>query len=153
MTVVGISSAPRALPGFDRMEGRERLREAVGGLDFLVLLTPYSPRTQGIIDAAVLAAMKPTAFLVNLARGGVVDEPALIEALERGTIAGASLDVFVSEPLPPAHPFWGMENVLITPHLGGFCDVYAERALPVIKENVRRFLAGDTAHMLNRVQR
>jgi D-2-hydroxyacid dehydrogenase (NADP+) len=151
MSVVGITSAPRELPGFDRMLGRERLVEAVRGLDYLLLLTPLTEETRGIIDAAVLAAMKPSSFLINLARGGVVNEPALIEALEQGRIAGAALDVFATEPLPADHPFWDMPNVIITPHLGGFHDEYADQALPVIEENMRRFLAGDTARLLNRV--
>ena len=152
MTVVGISSARRPVPGFDRMHSRDELEQAVRDLDYLVLLTPYSAATRGIVGEKVLAAMKPSAYLVNLARGGVVDEPALIEALEAGRIAGAALDVFMQEPLPAAHPFWRMERVLITPHLGGFCDVYADQALPVVEENMRRFLAGERARMVNVVR-
>ncbi len=153
MTVVGISSAKRELAGFDRMCAREELERAVSDLDYLVLLTPYSAATRGIVGAKVLAAMKPASYIVNLARGGVVDETALIEALERGHIAGAALDVFTQEPLPEDHPFWNMENVILTPHLGGFCDVYVDYALPVIEENLRRFLAGDTKNMVNVVKR
>ena len=153
MRVVGITSAKRELPGFDRMFARHELAAAVPSLDFLVLLTPYSEQTRGIVNANVLKAMKPSSFLINLARGGIVDEAALIEALSRGTIAGAALDVFATEPLPPAHPFWDMPNVIITPHLGGFHDQYAEKALPVIEENLSRFLAGDSANMLNVVKR
>jgi phosphoglycerate dehydrogenase-like enzyme len=149
MTVVGISATPRAVPGFDRMYRREELERAVRELDYLVLLTPYSQATRGIVDATVLASMKPTSFLVNLARGGVVDEPALIEALQEGRIAGAALDVFGQEPLPEAHPLWAMPNVIITPHLGGFCDVYADYALPIVEENLRRFLAGHRGDMIN----
>jgi len=153
MRVVGITSAKRELPGFDRMFARHELAAAVPSLDFLVLLTPYSEQTRGIVNANVLKAMKPSSFLINLARGGIVDEPALTEALSRGTIAGAALDVFATEPLPPAHPFWDMPNVIVTPHLGGFHDQYAEKALPVIEENLSRFLAGDSANMLNVVKR
>jgi D-2-hydroxyacid dehydrogenase (NADP+) len=97
--------------------------------------------------------MKPTSYLINLARGGVIDEEALIRALEGGQIAGAALDVFSQEPLPENHPLWSMKNVIVTPHLGGFFDGYAERALPVVEENIRRFLAGDTANMMNIVTR
>jgi phosphoglycerate dehydrogenase-like enzyme len=103
------------------------------------------------VDAEVLAAMKPSAFLVNLARGGVVNEPALVDALREKRIAGAALDVFVTEPLPAGHPLWDLPEVILTPHLGGFHDEYANQALPVIEENLRRFLAGDTARMLNLV--
>jgi phosphoglycerate dehydrogenase-like enzyme len=97
--------------------------------------------------------MKRDSFVINLARGGIVDEPALVEALRNGTIAGAALDVFAKEPLAPNHPFWDMANVIITPHLGGFHDQYAEKALPVIEENLDRFLAGETHAMRNVVKR
>ena len=122
-------------------------------VDFLVLLTPLSADTRGIVNTEVLSAMKPSAFLVNLARGGVVDEAALLHSLNINQIAGAALDVFATEPLPADSPFWERPNVLITPHAGGFFDRYPEHALPVIEENLRRFLAGDTANMLNLVKR
>ena len=140
MTVVGISASPRQVAGFDRMVARDRLAEAVAGLDYFVLLTPLTPETRGIVDARVLAAMKPTAYLVNFARGGVVDEPALLDILRRRRIAGAALDVFVEEPLPADHPFWSLDNVIITPHQGGFCDVYPDLALPTVTTNMRCFL-------------
>jgi len=153
MRVIGISSAPRDIAGFDKMYGRDDLEQAAREVDYLVLLTPYSPATRGIVGAKIFAAMRPTSYLVNLARGGVVDEPALIEALKQSQIAGAALDVFTQEPLPEDHPFWKMENVIITPHLGGFCDVYVNYALPVVETNLRRFLAGDVKNMINLVQR
>jgi len=121
-------------------------------LDYLVLLTPYSPATHNIVDARVLAAMKPTAYLINLARGGVVDEDALVEALRTGRLAGAGLDVFNQEPLPPDHPFWAFENVIITTHQGGFCDTYVDLAMPIIEHNMRCFLAGDVKAMINFAQ-
>ena len=153
MTVVGITSAKREVAGIDRMFPRDELVQAVKDVDFLVVLTPYTPETRGILGAKVFAAMKPRSFLVNLARGGVVDEDALLEALRQGRIAGAALDVFAVEPLPEDHPFWGMENVIVTPHLGGFHDQYAEQALPTVEENLRRFLAGDFDNMINVVRR
>jgi D-2-hydroxyacid dehydrogenase (NADP+) len=82
-----------------------------------------------------------------------VDEAALMAALERGEIAGAALDVFQEEPLPAGHPLWSARNVIITPHLGGFCDVYAERALPTIEHNMACFLRGDLDNMINVVRR
>jgi len=97
--------------------------------------------------------MKSDAYLINLARGGVVDEDALLEVLRFGGIAGAALDVFSQEPLPPDHPFWSLPNVLITPHVGGFNEGYARQAIPVVLENIRRFVAGDTETMLNVVPR
>jgi D-2-hydroxyacid dehydrogenase (NADP+) len=153
MTVIGLSSGRRALPGFDVMRGKDELMEVVPQLDYLVLLTPYTNETHHVIDARVLAAMKPSAFLVNVARGGIVDEPALIEALRSRAIAGAALDVFAEEPLPDGHPFYSMDNVIITPHMAGFHVGYPADALPVVEENIRRFLAGDLDHMINVVRR
>jgi D-2-hydroxyacid dehydrogenase (NADP+) len=153
MRVVGITSTKRELPGFDRMVGREELERTLPDLDYLILLIPYSAETRGIVGAKVLSAMKPSSFLINLARGGIVDEESLVNALKDGKIAGAALDVFATEPLPEDHPFWAMENVIVTPHLGGFHDEYAHRALPTVEENVRRFLAGDTRNMINVVRR
>jgi D-2-hydroxyacid dehydrogenase (NADP+) len=153
MTVVGVTSAKRAIPFFDRVFGREELIRAVGGLDFFVVLTPYSSATHHLVDAAVFSAMKRGSYFINLARGGVVDEDALIKALERGQIAGAALDVFREEPLPENHPLWSMKNVIVTPHLAGFYDGYADHALPVVAENIRRFLAGDSGNMINIVKR
>ena len=153
MTVVGISSAKRTVAGFDQVYGRDELLAAVRHLDYLIALTPYSPATRHIVSAAIFSAMPPTSYFINLARGGVVDEVALIKALESSQIAGAALDVFNDEPLPQDHPFWTMKNVIVTAHLGGFYDGYAERALPVVEENIRKFLAGDTANMINVVRR
>lgn len=153
MTTVGISSSPRPVAGFDRMYGRDELAAAVRDLDHFVILTPYTPETRGIVGAAVLSAMKPTSYLINLARGGVVDEDDLLAALQGGRIAGAALDVFAKEPLPPDHPFWRLKNVIVTPHLGGFYDTYVDRALPIIEENMRRFLAGAPETMINLVKR
>jgi phosphoglycerate dehydrogenase-like enzyme len=153
MKVVGISSTPRALPGFDQIFARDDLERAVRTLDYLVLLTPYTPATHHIVGAKVLAAMKPGAYLVNLARGGVVDEVALVAALARKQLAGAALDVFGEEPLPADSPLWDIDSVIITPHQGGFCDVYVDYALPVIRHNIEKFLAGDIAGMINVVNR
>ena len=153
MKVVGISSTQRPVPGFDRVYDRSQLTEAVRELDYLVLLTPLTPQTRNSVDAKVLAAMKPGAYLVNLARGGVVDEAALMAALKSKQLAGAALDVFATEPLPMDHPLWDMESVIITTHQGGFCDVYVNFAMPVIEENLRKFIAGDIAGMINRVKR
>ena len=152
MKVVGISSSVREVAGFDEMRLRDPLANAVRDLDYLVLLTPLTPATRGIVDANVLAAMKPTSFLVNLARGGVVDEMALAATLQRRGIAGAAIDVFLQEPLPPEHPFWDLDNTFLTPHLGGFCDVYVDHAMPVIETNLRAFLAGEKGRMVNVVQ-
>jgi phosphoglycerate dehydrogenase-like enzyme len=151
MRVAGVTSAPRNVPGFDRMHRREELARVVGDFDFLVLLTPLTAATRNSIDTKIFAAMKPTSHLINLARGGVVDEPALIEALNDKRIAGAALDVFSQEPLPVDHPFWSMPNVIITTHQGGFCDVYIDYALPTVETNMECFLKGDFNGMINLV--
>jgi D-2-hydroxyacid dehydrogenase (NADP+) len=152
MKVVGISSAPRALAGFDRMEPMACLVDTVGELDWLVVLTPYKPETRHLVGAAVLAAMKPSAFLVNLARGGVIDEDALLAALREERIAGAALDVFQVEPLPADSAFWREPRVIVTPHAGGFFDRYPDYALPVLEANMRAFLAGARDRMTNVVR-
>src|SRR4029079_1897248 len=122
-------------------------------LDFLVALTPLTAETRGIVGAKVLAAMKPTAYVVNVARGGVVDEPALIAALESGKIAGAALDVFAQEPLPANSPLWKTKNVTIFSHLGGYSQGYEERAMPTIAGNMAKFLSGDIKSMINIVRK
>jgi len=152
MRVIGISAKQRDVPGFDAVVGREALREVVTDLDFLVLLTPYTEATRNIVDRGVFAAMKPGAYLVNLARGGIVDEAALVEALRTKQLAGAALDVFAQEPLPPASPLWDMDDVIVTQHQGGFFDSYPRHALPVVEENMRNWLAGDVARMVNVVK-
>jgi phosphoglycerate dehydrogenase-like enzyme len=153
MRVIGVSSAPREVPGFDLVVGRDQLTRVVGEADHLVLLTPYTPATRHSVNAEVFAAMKCGAMLVNVARGGVVDEQALVAALESGQVGGAALDVFSSEPLPTDHPFWAMPNVIITPHQGGFFDRYPDHALPVLCENLKHFLAGHTDQMINIVRK
>jgi phosphoglycerate dehydrogenase-like enzyme len=153
MTVVGFSSSKREVAGFDRMYLRSEFRDVADALDFFVLLVPYAPDTHRLIGAREFAAMKPTSFFVNLARGGIVDEDALRHALESGQIAGAALDVFQEEPLPADSPLWTTKNVIITPHFGGFCDVYAERAMPAIAHNMTCFLRGEYDQMVNLVRR
>jgi phosphoglycerate dehydrogenase-like enzyme len=149
MKVIGITSAKRQVAGFDRVHGVRELHKVLPELDYLVLLTPYSPATHHMIDATVFAAMKPTSYLINLARGGVVDEPALVDALRQKKIAGAALDVFEQEPLPGDHALWSFKNVIITTHQGGFCDTYVDLAMPILTHNMRCFLAGNLQGMVN----
>jgi phosphoglycerate dehydrogenase-like enzyme len=149
MTVIGITSSPRKVAGFDRIHPVGELKKVLPECDQFVLLTPYSAATHRMIDASVFAAMKPTAFFVNLARGGVVDEDALVEALRAKKIAGAALDVFNQEPLPADNPLWTFKNVIITTHQGGFCDTYPDLAMPILEHNMRCFLKGDLKGMMN----
>jgi D-2-hydroxyacid dehydrogenase (NADP+) len=152
MTVVGISRSSRKPAGFDRIDSRDDLPRAVAELDFLVLLVPYEKETHHLVDDKVLRAMKPTAFLVNIARGGVLDEPALIRALEQGTIAGAALDAYEKEPLPKGHPMWTTKNAIVSPHMTGTWDGYAAACFRQFSRNYDCFVAGKPDDMLNREQ-
>jgi D-2-hydroxyacid dehydrogenase (NADP+) len=152
MQVVGITSTPRSAPSFDRMEPVGRLQEVVRDVDWLVVLTPYRPETRHLVGEQVFAAMKPSAFLVNLARGGVVDEAALLDALHAKRLAGAALDVFQTEPLPEDSRLWAEPRVIVTPHLGGFFDRYPDFALPILERNLRAFLDGKREEMINVVR-
>jgi phosphoglycerate dehydrogenase-like enzyme len=151
MHVVGVDRLRREVAGVDRMLGWDEGVQALGEMDYVVVLLPSSRDTQRIVGARFLSAMKPTGYLINLGRGDVLDEQALIDALRQERIAGASLDVFVREPLPHDHPFWSLPNVIVTPHLGGVFDEYPSRAWPIIEQNIRRFLAGDAANLINLV--
>jgi len=153
MHVVGISRTARDLPGFDEWVPRDDLKKAVADLDFLVLLIPLDDTTQRIINAPVLNAMKKGAYIVNIARGGIIDEPALIEALKSGQIGGAALDTVWNEPMPKDDPLWDAPNLIITPHLGGFYDTYPEDTIDQIAHNLRALMAGRVDEMVNREAR
>jgi phosphoglycerate dehydrogenase-like enzyme len=114
----------------------------LGESDFVVIAAPLTPETRGLIGEAQLRAMKPSACLINVARGAIVDEPALIRALKEGWIAGAGLDVFVREPLPPESELWDLENLILTPHISGGTEIYSLRATEIFCANLRRYLAG-----------
>ncbi len=111
--------------------------------DYVAVCVPLTPDTRGMIGETELRAMKPTAFLVNIARGPVIDEAALIVALRDGWIGGAALDVFEREPLPPDSPLWDLENAILTPHISGGTEIYNQRAARIFADNLRRYLAGD----------
>lgn len=151
LTVVGVSATAGPRDGFDRVEARDDLARVVAGVDWLVLLTPYTSETHHLIDAQILSAMRPSAYLINLARGGVVDEAALLAALDAGQLAGAALDVFADEPLPPDSPFWSHGKVIVTPHIGGFHAAYPDDVLAVVADNLMRYRAHGAAALLNRV--
>jgi D-2-hydroxyacid dehydrogenase (NADP+) len=121
-----------------------RLGEVLPEADIVALTCPLTPQTEKLIGEAALAAMKPSAYLVNVARGRVVDEPALIAALIAGRIAGAALDCTVEEPLPESSPLWSFDNVLITPHTAGETRRYEDNVLDVLLENLDRLGRGET---------
>jgi D-2-hydroxyacid dehydrogenase (NADP+) len=149
MKIVGVSDARTEIAGFDRVLPRARLNEAAGLADFLVVLVPLNAGTRHLIDAQVLDGFKPTGYLINLARGDVVDESALIDRLKAGRIAGAGLDVFAEEPPRKDSPLWTMPNVIMTPRIGGMSDRYAEQVLPLMIHNVRAFSEGRPSDMRN----
>lgn len=153
MRVTGVSDGRSEVPGFARVYRRADLPEAAHEADFLVVLVPYSDRTHHIIDARVLGAMRPDAWLINIARGGCVDEDALLDVLRTGRIAGAGLDVFANSPLPPDSPFWSMPNVIVTPHIGGFSANYHEQALPTLVRNIADWQAGGVSALSGRLDR
>ncbi len=139
MRVVGVSRGGTAVRGVDRVHRARAIRRALGVADWVVLTVPLTPATRGLVGAGELAAMKPTAWLLNVARGAVVDEAALVDALRRRAIAGAVLDVFATEPLPREHPLWELDNAVITPHISG---PSTDEIAPVFTDNLARFLAG-----------
>ena len=153
MTTIGVSGGRNSAPHFDEVHPRRDLAKTAARADFLMLLVPYSPQTHHLIDREVLAAMKPTAFLINLARGGVLDEAALIEHLQAGKIAGAGLDIFSTQPLPPDNPLWRMPNVIITPNIGGRSDNFVEQTTSVLEPNMQAYIDGRLKDLRNLVAR
>ena len=149
MRVLGVSRTPRPGQGFDQMMPMEHLRDAAGKADYLINVLPATPANLNLFDGAVFAAMKPTAYYISAGRGQTVDEAALIAALSERRIAGAALDVFQTEPLPPDSPFWTLPNVFITPHVGGYIVEYEDFVMPLIIDNMRLFLAGRPGEMRN----
>jgi phosphoglycerate dehydrogenase-like enzyme len=145
----GIGDPQAEIP--DRIYPHDALRSFVKECDYVVVTVPLTGQTRHLIDAAVLAAMKPSAILINIARGDVVDEEALVDALLSEKIGGAGLDVFSQEPLPTGSPLWQLPNVILSPHIAGFSEHYDARATDVFAENLRRFLAGEP--LLNLVDR
>src|SRR5579863_813148 len=126
----------------DVFYARPQLLDLIAASDYLLLATPITPETRGMIGAAEIAAMKSSAVLINVGRGPVVDEAALIEALESGKIRGAALDVFTVEPLPAGHPFYRMTNVLLSPHTADRVEGFLGPPVEAFLENLERFLNG-----------
>jgi phosphoglycerate dehydrogenase-like enzyme len=133
---------------FTRLYPIQALKSMIKECDFVVVCVPLTVETRNLISEAELAVMKPTAHLINIGRGGVVDQAALFTALQERHLAGVAIDVFAEEPLPPDSPFWRMPNVVVTPHIGGISAAYQNRAINLFAENLRRYLEGVT--LLNR---
>ena len=144
MRVVGVREHPeRGSEVADTMYGFGELTQALGEGDFIVLAVPVTPKTHHLINAARLARLKPGAYLINVGRGVLIDEDALVQALRARSFAGAALDVTTEEPLPSDSPLWQMDNVFITPHIAGLTERMWERHYAHYTENLRRFLVGE----------
>jgi phosphoglycerate dehydrogenase-like enzyme len=143
MRVLGIRRNPAGdAPDGATIYGPEALHELLPQADFVVLTVPLSRATQGMIGERELRVMQPSSYLVNIGRGGIIEEQALVRALREGWIAGAALDVFEQEPLPETSPLWEMDNVIITAHYAGLTPAYDERALAILLDNLRRYREG-----------
>lgn len=146
MTVLGVRARPRPTPSVDEVHGIEALPGLWGRADAIVCCVPLLPSTRGMVGASAFAAMKPGAVLVDVSRGGVVEESALIAALESGRLGGAALDVFTTEPLPPGHRLWAFENVIVTPHCSSVYDGWETKSARMFAENLMRYRAGEPLH-------
>jgi glyoxylate/hydroxypyruvate reductase A len=143
MRVIGTKRTPAPLAHVARVYAQEQTDEVLGASDFVLLLLPSTSETENFINANRLRAMKPTAWLLNFARGALIVDADLIAAVQSKTIAGAVLDVFREEPLPRTHPFWKTEGVLVLPHLGGGHPERSKDVAEIFADNARRFLAGE----------
>ena len=152
MRVIAVDARRTDRPsGVAELWPSSRLPDLLHQSDFVVICAPETPETRGLFGSTTLKAMKPSAYLINIGRGKIVQLNALVEALRAGDIAGAGLDVFEIEPLPSDNPLWDLENVVITPHVAGIGPHTVERRHAVLLENVRRFVAGE--NLLNVVDK
>jgi phosphoglycerate dehydrogenase-like enzyme len=139
MNVWGSRRNPEPLPNFDKIVGADSWQSLLPEVDYLVVATPLTPDTKGLINASVLRSMRPSAYFVNIARGAIVDEEALLTALRENWIAGAGLDTFVTEPLPPESPFWSLPNVFVTPHNSALTPQLYDRIVSLFLDNLNRY--------------
>lgn len=151
MKTVVATRAPRPVEGFDRSIPLAGLVATVPEADFVIDVLPGGPEHTGVVSRAVFEAMKPSAVFINVGRGETIDEPALVDALREGRIAGAGLDVVAQTPLAPDSPLWDMPNVLLSPHIGAYFREYEEHVMPILIENMRLFLSGRAGEMRNLV--
>jgi phosphoglycerate dehydrogenase-like enzyme len=143
MRVSAVGRSARHDPVFGEVVGRERLHDVLGGADVVLDALPLTDATRGTFDADAFAAMRPGTRFLNVGRGGTVDQPALVEALRRGHLAGAALDVFATEPLPADDPLWSMPNVIVSPHISGDVEGYEEQTVALFLDNLGRFVRGE----------
>jgi phosphoglycerate dehydrogenase-like enzyme len=140
MRTLGVRRSAIPVPGVDEMYGIEQLGEVLSRSDVVVNVLPYTAETHHLYNQERFGLMKPDALFFNMGRGASVDTDALVQALEKGLIRGAGLDVFETEPLPGDHPLWSMDNVILTPHIGGWTDHYKQRVADILIHNVHSYL-------------
>lgn len=151
MRITGVCRRVRDVPHVDRVVGAQSLAQVLPTAEFLVVAAPRTPDTEGMLDAEAVALLPEGAFVINVARGGIVDEVALVERLRSGHIAGAALDVFEREPVIEDSPLWDAPNLIITPHSAGLGRGYISRCVDVLLENVRRLEGGEPRlHLVDR---
>ena len=143
MDVVGVKRTPVPVEHVSRVYPPDELHEAIADVRFVAVAVPLTDRTAGSFGPDEFAAMREDAYLLNVSRGGVVDDAALLDALRAGELSGAALDVFETEPLPDESPFWGREDVIVTPHAAAANREYYRRVAALVRENVRRLDAGE----------
>lgn len=143
MRVYGVRRSAGPTDFVDEMVGLDGLRDVIAASDYIVNTLPLTEATRNLIDAAAFKQMKPTAFYINIGRGGTTDQAALVEALQSKQIAGAGLDVFEQEPLPADSPLWGLENLILTPHTSGSTTHYTERIIDIFTANLRAYVRGE----------
>ncbi|MBH8576363.1 D-2-hydroxyacid dehydrogenase [Nostocaceae cyanobacterium CENA369] len=139
LNIYGSRRHPQPLLNFDKVVGANEWKALLGEANYVVIATPLTKETKGLIDAEIFSLMRPDAYLINIARGAIVDEPALIKALQTAKIAGAALDTVFTEPLPPESPLWTQPNIFITPHCSGHSPKTKERALSLFLDNFTRY--------------
>ena len=145
LEVVAVDAYPREAPeSVDELWGMDRLDHLLGSSDVVMVACPLTEETHHLLNAEKLALMKPTSYLINVARGGIIEEEALTKILGEGRIAGAGLDVFEKEPLPPDSPLWELENVILAPHIAGNSQHRPGRTVEFFCENLGRFLRGES---------
>ncbi|WP_320443089.1 D-2-hydroxyacid dehydrogenase [Halosolutus halophilus] len=147
--VTGVRRSADPVPGFERIYATDDLHDAIADADFVIVTVPLTDETYHLFGAEEFATMREDAYFVNVARGSVVDEPALIDALRSDALAGAALDVFETEPLPEDSPLWGMDEVIVTPHCAAYTRDYFRDVGEIVRENVDRLGTGEELH--NRV--
>jgi len=146
MRVIALRRRPEQSQGdplVDEALGTDRLLELMARSDYVVVAAPLTPDTRGLVSADAIAAMKPSGVMINVGRGAVIDEPALIDALRQKRIRGAALDVFAQEPLPAGHPMYGLDNLLLSPHCADHTQTWIDDAMHFFTGNLERFLSGE----------